>query len=101
MPLYVDYVLLDDQLTKAFEHFEKALNWLYQGQEARHPDDDVPSPSDICFVRPYLRLMTRMLQSPTTAARKTERDWICQGTEENEEQQTTGRDVGGFQEKAK
>jgi hypothetical protein len=42
MPLYVDYDLLDDQLTKAFKHFEKALNWLYQGQEARHPDDDVP-----------------------------------------------------------
>jgi len=87
MPLYVDYVLLDDQLTKAFEHFEKALNWLYQGQETRHPDDDVPYletgeellsllsykpwviPSDICFVRPYLRLMTRMLQSSTTKAR--------------------------------
>ena len=31
--------------------------------------EEVLAPSDICFVKPYLRLMTRMLQSPTTAAR--------------------------------
>jgi hypothetical protein len=30
--------------------------------------EEVLAPSDICFVKPYLRLMTRILQSSTTAA---------------------------------